>query len=59
MKETDSERRRVREENDRNSTRAKESGEGEEEEEEEGGVTEHCFSRAGRTKAPLCAVLRE
>lgn len=29
------------------------------EEEEEEGVTEHCFSRAERTKAPLCAVLRE
>lgn len=26
---------------------------------EEEGVTEHCFSRAERTKAPLCAVLRE
>lgn len=57
MKETDRERRGVREENDRNSTRARErrggmGGVG-------GGVTEHCFSRAGRTKAPLCAVLRE
>lgn len=38
--------------------RERESGEGEEGEEEEG-VTEHCFSRAERTKAPLCAVLRE
>lgn len=57
MKETDSERRRgVREENDRNSTRVREQrGRGGEEE----GVTEHCFSRAERTKAPLCAVLRE
>lgn len=26
---------------------------------EEEGVTEHCFSRAERTKAPLCAMLRE
>lgn len=57
MKETDSKRRGVREENDRNSTRARERrGRGGKEEE---GVTEHCFSRAERTKAPLCAVLRE
>ncbi len=40
--------------------RERESGEGEGGEgEEEEGVTEHCFSRAERTKAPLCAVLRE
>lgn len=26
---------------------------------EEEGVTEHCFSRAQRTKALLCVVLRE
>lgn len=36
---------------------ARESREGGKREEE--GVTEHCFSRAQRTKAPLCAVLRE
>lgn len=35
-----------------------ESSEGKKGEEKEG-VTEHCFSRAERTKAPLCAVLRE
>lgn len=39
--------------------REQESGEGGGGGEEEEGVTEHCFSRAGRTKAPLCAVLRE
>lgn len=40
--------------NDRNSMREQRGGKGEEE-----GVTERCFSRAERTKALLCRVLRE
>lgn len=49
------EKEREREGNDRNSTRGEEEVRRGEE-----GVTEHCFSRAqGRTKAPLCAALRE
>lgn len=38
-----------------NRERKKERGRGRKVE----GVTEHCFSRAGRTKRPLCGVLRE